>query len=173
MNEIRHQCYCVVVCCCVRTYGTWCLVFGHPFLDLGLESVCVCMSVGFIDFSFNFVATFAAPNYRHGAVALSGLARTDPRRFVPADPCVANFGRRLHLPREHFLTRATALVATYLSAISSPGGSNFPSFRGKQNAAEDLRRPSQAAASPSSRGRLRLQVDREPCRAPPNIGMCK
>ena len=28
VNEIRHQCYCVVVCCCVRTYGTWCLVFG-------------------------------------------------------------------------------------------------------------------------------------------------
>ena len=28
LNEIRHQCYCVVVCCGVRTYGTWCLVFG-------------------------------------------------------------------------------------------------------------------------------------------------
>ena len=28
VNESRHQCYFVVVCCCVRTYGTWCLVFG-------------------------------------------------------------------------------------------------------------------------------------------------
>ena len=28
VNEIRHQCYCVVECCWVRTYGTWCLVFG-------------------------------------------------------------------------------------------------------------------------------------------------
>ena len=28
VNEIRHQSYCVVVCCWVRTYGTWCFVFG-------------------------------------------------------------------------------------------------------------------------------------------------
>ena len=45
MNESRHQCYCVVVCCCVRTYGTWCLVFGDTlFLTLDLK-VCVCLCV--------------------------------------------------------------------------------------------------------------------------------
>ena len=44
VNEIRHQCSCVVVCCCVRTYGTWCLVFGDTlFLIMDLQ-VCVCVS---------------------------------------------------------------------------------------------------------------------------------
>ena len=45
MNEIRHKCYCVVVCCCVRTYGTWCLVFGDTLFSTLDLKVCVCVCV--------------------------------------------------------------------------------------------------------------------------------
>ena len=42
---IRHLCWCVVVGCCVRTFGTRCLVFGDTlFLIMDLQ-VCVCISV--------------------------------------------------------------------------------------------------------------------------------
>ena len=42
---IRHLCWCVVVGCCVRTFGTRCLVFGDTlFLIMDLQ-VCVCVCV--------------------------------------------------------------------------------------------------------------------------------
>ena len=41
----RHLCWCVVVGCCVRTFGTRCLVFGDTlFLIMDLQ-VCVCVCV--------------------------------------------------------------------------------------------------------------------------------
>ena len=38
---IRHLCWCVVVGCCVRTFGTRCLVFGDTLFQIMDSQVCV------------------------------------------------------------------------------------------------------------------------------------
>ena len=38
---IRHLCWCVVVGCCVRTFGTRCLVFGDTLFLIMDSQVCV------------------------------------------------------------------------------------------------------------------------------------
>ena len=42
---IRHLCWCVVVGCCVRTFGTRCLVFGDTLFLIMDSQVCVCVCV--------------------------------------------------------------------------------------------------------------------------------
>ena len=58
LASIQHWCWCVVVGCCVRTYGTRCLVFGDTlfhtlFQTMDLQvCVCVCVCRGWICFLF-------------------------------------------------------------------------------------------------------------------------
>ena len=44
-DEIRHPCYCVGVCCCVRTDRTRCVVFGDMFLKTLDVNGCACLGV--------------------------------------------------------------------------------------------------------------------------------